>query len=98
MTATRRRTTDVLLFICLASQNLMAASQPRETLTNASDVLALTAKEASSAVPISVKGIVTRQRRTGTASFLSRIPAAASSSGIKPTVHPSQATLWRSPE
>ena len=59
MTARRRRTTNVLLFICLASQNLMAAGQPRETLTNASDVLALTAKEASSAIPISVKGIVT---------------------------------------
>src|SRR5207249_2224173 len=42
-----------------ASQSLIVPAQSREILTNASDVLALTAKEASSGIPISVKGVVT---------------------------------------
>src|ERR1035441_1274671 len=45
-----------LLFVC---GNLTMIALANDTLTNASDVLALPAKEALSGIPISLKGVVT---------------------------------------
>ena len=51
----------LLLF---AGGGLMAVAQPRDTLTNAADILALTAKEASNQIPIRVTGVVTTAEPT----------------------------------
>jgi len=46
-------------FLLLVCGNCLTAASAVETLTNASDILTLSAAEALSGIPISVQGIVT---------------------------------------
>ncbi|MGA2871650.1 MAG: hypothetical protein ABSF34_21125, partial [Verrucomicrobiota bacterium] len=49
----------LVLFLSLFPGQVLPAGATNNTLTNAADVLALSATEASSNIPVSVKGIVT---------------------------------------
>jgi signal transduction histidine kinase len=49
----------LVLFLSLFSGQVLSAVAANNTLTNAADILSLSAKEASSNIPVSVKGIVT---------------------------------------
>src|SRR5882724_8004749 len=63
-TIVKQRRTDlalrvVLLFAFFAFQNMAYFARATETLTNAADVLALSAEQASAGIPVKVTGVVT---------------------------------------